>query len=99
MTQNSTVKDAADRLQRALKTLENSLGPMIDKVATLERQSLDAQSFKEDRARLAAQLDEATLREKSFKEREVEFSKLADETTRTLDSVISQVVHALGEGG
>ncbi len=99
MTQTSTVKDAANRLQQALKKLENSLGPMIDKVSTLERQSEDAQSFKEDRARLAAQLDEAAAREKSFKEREAEFSKLADETTRTLDSVISQVVHALGEGG
>jgi len=99
MTETSTVKDAADRLHRALKTLENSLGPMIDKVSALEQQSIDAQSFKDDRVRLAAQLDEATAREEGFKQREAEFRKLADETTLTLDSVISQVVQALGEGG
>jgi len=97
MTQSTAVKDAADRLQRALKTLEGSLNPLVAKVKRLENSSETAKGFEEDRARLATELDEAKAREAEFKAREKEFSALANETSRELDSVISQVLHALGE--
>jgi len=103
MTQTSekpgaAVKEAANRLQRAIKTLETSLTPIVAKVTELESKAEASKSFESDRARLAAELDEATAREAEFKEREKEFSALANETTQELDAVISQVLHALGDG-
>ena len=106
------MKEAANRLQRAIKTLETSLNPIVSKVTELERQAEAAKSMEGDRSRLAAELDEAkaredeakvrekeaAAREEEFKEREKEFSDLAHETTAELDTVISQVLHALGDG-
>jgi Skp family chaperone for outer membrane proteins len=100
-TENSgaAVKEAANRLQRAIKTLETSLTPIVSKVTELERQAEASKSFEGDRSRLAAELDEATAREAEYKEREKEFAALANETTTELDTVISQVLHALGDEG
>ena len=95
----SVVKDAANRLHRALKTLETSLTPFVDKVSDLEKKVEDASSFEGDRARLAAQLDEAAAREVEYKDHAKEFSDLANETSAELDAVISQVLHALGDEG
>lgn len=99
-TENSgaAVKEAANRLQRAIKSLETSLSPIVAKVTELERQAEASKSIEGDRARLATELDEATAREAELKEREKEFSELANETTAELDAVISQVLHALGDG-
>ncbi|NNC37336.1 MAG: DUF4164 family protein [Acidimicrobiales bacterium] len=99
-TENSgaAVKEAANRLQRAIKTLETSLTPIVSKVSELERQVDASKSFENDRARLATELDEAKAREDEFKEREKEFAALANETTAELDAVISQVLHVLGDG-
>ena len=108
----AAVKEAANRLQRAIKTLETSLNPIVSKVSELERQAEAAKSFEGDRSRLASELDEAKVREEESKardeqakarenefiEREKEFSDLAHETTAELDAVISQVLHALGDG-
>lgn len=100
-TENSgaAVKEAANRLQRAIKTLETSLTPLVSKVTDLERQVDASKSFESDRSRLATELDEAKAREVEFQEREKEFAALANETTAELDAVISQVLHALGDGG
>ncbi len=46
---------------------------------------------------LAEQVQRAQLREQQYKEREREFSNLAQETTRELDTVISHVLGALGD--
>lgn len=99
-TENSgaAVKEAANRLQRAIKILETSLTPIVAKVTELERKAEASKSFENDRVRLATELDEAKARETEFKEHEKEFSELANETTVELDAVISQVLHALGDG-
>ncbi len=94
----STAKEAADRLQRALASLEQSLNPLITRVGELEQSAKDNSAFEEDRSRLASDLDAATTREQQYKDREAEMSALAHETTQELDMVISQVLHALGEG-
>ena len=109
MTQSTgngySVREAADRLNSAVKSLEGALSPLVQKVADLEREREHAQSFDKDRARLASELDEAAARENDlkakFKDREDEFAQLASETTAELDSVISEVLRSLGghEGG
>jgi len=97
MTQVTTIKDAADRLQRALKNLETSLNPLVDRVHTLEQKKSDAKDSDADRARLAGELDELKSEHDSLKSREAEFTKLAGETTQELDAVISEVMRVLGD--
>jgi len=98
MTQVTTIKDAADRLQRALKNLKVSLDPLVDRIGTLEQKNTDAKNNDADRARLAGELDELKSEHDSLKSREVEFTKLAGETTQELDAVISEVMRVLGDG-
>ncbi len=103
MTQSSldngpTAREAADRLQRALSNLEQSLNPILSRVKALEKSADESENFEQDRSRLASDLDAAQSREQNYKDREAEMSKLAHETTAELDSVITQVLHALGEG-
>ncbi|MEE9272986.1 MAG: hypothetical protein V3U57_06960 [Robiginitomaculum sp.] len=102
-TSNGTsVKEAANRLQIALKSLEVNLNPLVIRVQKLEREAGDAQiltkNFESDRMRLAAKLDSAKAREKEYIEREKEFSTLAEETTREMDTVIATVMQALEDG-
>ncbi|MBL4852773.1 MAG: DUF4164 family protein [Robiginitomaculum sp.] len=92
-----TIKDAADRLQRTLKNLEASLQPMLAHISKLEQQQKDAANSDQDRSRLANDLDELQAKHDSLLAREQEFSKLAGETTRELDAVISQVLQTLGD--
>lgn len=97
MNDSADIKLAADRLQQALRKLEDSLDPLLTKVGSLEKKASEADDFGKDRAALARQLDEAAAREAAFKEKEAEFSALADETTDELDRVIRQVKIALGQ--
>ncbi len=97
MTHVTTIKDAADRLQRALKNLENSLNPLVDRINTLEQKSDEVKNSDADRARLAGELDELKSEHNSLKSREAEFTKLAGETTQELDTVISEVLRVLGD--
>ena len=99
MNDSVDIKTAADRLQSALKNLEGSLTPLLDKVGKLERIASEAESFETDRASLAASLDQAKSREAEYEAREAEFKDLADATTQELDTVIRQVQKALSTGG
>lgn len=98
MNDSADIKTAADKLQSALRSLEGSLSPLLDKVSRLETQAKEAETMGADRADLAAKLDESKAQAQSYAEREKEFSALADETTQELDRVIRQVRTALGEG-
>lgn len=104
MNDSVDIKAAADRLGDSLRTLEEALGPMLEKMSKLEKQAQEAGDFEADRSALARKLDDAAAREADFekmqaefKAREEEFSSLADETTRELDRVIRQVKDALGQ--
>ncbi len=93
----SSVRDAAERLQNALRTLETSLEPLVERVSELEQSAGESQIHDKERDRLTSELDQAATREARYKEREREVSELAQQTTQELDSVISQVLLALGE--
>lgn len=116
--QNSVTRTAADKLQRALKSLEEALDPLVERVTALEGEAAtheaallasenalvaregeisDTRNFEEDRARLAADLDAAKAREEQYIAREQDVASLANETSAELESVISQVLLALGE--
>ena len=106
MNDSADIKAAADRLGESLRSLEDALGPMLEKLTKLEKKVEESGDFEADRASLARKLDEAVAREEEFKDRdaefkqrEAEFSALADETTRELDRVIRQVKQALGQDG
>ena len=98
MNDSADMKTAADRLQLALRSLEGSLSPLLDKVSRLETEAKEAETMNADRASLAAKLDESTAKAENLAAREKEFNALADETTQELDRVIRQVRTALGEG-
>ena len=96
-----TVKAAADQLNSALKSLESALDPMISRLDELQKNVQDyekqTRSGVELRADMQEKLDAASDREEQYKNREKEFASLAQETTRELDNVISQVLRALGD--
>ena len=97
MNDSVDMKMAADRLQNALRSLEGALDPLLDRVNVLETSAKEAATLSEDRAALAAQLDDAKATSEGLEAREKEFNLLADETTAELDKVIRQVREALGE--
>lgn len=98
MNDSADIKTAAARLQSALRSLEESLGSVVTRVNKLEKVAQDAESFQEDRAQLATLLDESKAKEAHFTQREAEFNALAEQSTRELDSIISQVQDALSGG-
>lgn len=95
MNDSADIKTAAARLQTALQTLEDSLNPIMTRVGDLEKIAKDAETFSEDRAQLAALLDESTAKESDFAKREAQFNALADSSAKELDEIISQVKRAL----
>ncbi len=95
----TTIKDAADRLRRAVDVLERNLSPYISRLDDLEAKYAAAQNSEQDRAGLAEELDALKAKYESMVKRESEFTRLANETTLELDSVIAQVLEALGENG
>jgi len=95
MNDSADIKTAAARLQNALRSLEDSLNPIVSRVGALEKIAKDAETFGEDRAQLATLLDESTAKEAKFVEREAEFNALAESSAKELDDIISQVQRAL----
>ncbi len=95
MSDSADMKEAADKLNRALANLEAALDPMVADLARLRKVESESENFVEDRAKLAQQLDNAKAREASYNDREAEFQRLADETTGELDKVIAKVQSVL----
>jgi len=106
-----SVKDAANRLQRAVASLSASLTPISKRLEELEAGAVGQTRLEEDRQKLSAELDtalaetkaakqaqtEAESRTEELKSREAEFSELAEETMKEMDLVISQVKTALNK--
>ena len=76
MNDSADIKAAAGRLQSALSALEDSLGPIMSKITTLEKTAKEAETFQQDRAQLATLLDESVAKEASFNERDAEFKQI-----------------------
>ncbi len=95
MNDSADIKTAAARLQSALRSLEDTLNPIVSRVSDLEKIAKQAETFGEDRAQLATLLDESTAKEAKFADREAQFNALAESSAKELDDIITQVQRAL----
>lgn len=58
MNDSADMNSAKAALNSALDSLEASIGPVLSRMKALEAASNDSSAFREDRTKLAAQLDE-----------------------------------------
>ena len=87
---------AAEALSASLRKLESSLDPMLSSVKKLKGQAREAEAMSEDRAKLAAKLDEAL---EARRVRESEFEQLSRQTREELDATITALQQALSAQG
>tara|TARA_R110002020_G_scaffold5185_2_gene21961 strand:- start:452 stop:766 length:315 start_codon:yes stop_codon:yes gene_type:complete len=99
MNDSADIKTAAQSLQSALKKLEGAIDPFLNNYAKLQSDSSESESFTQDRARLASELDDVKSEkeelEKKMASREKEFAAVAAESTQEINSVIKTVQTAL----
>lgn len=99
MNDSADIKAAAQSLQSALSKLEGAIDPLLSKVRQLSVQSVESESFFEDRARLASELDNAKADKESLeshmRQREQELDSLAKETSQEIELVMRHVQSAL----
>lgn len=99
MNDSADIKTAAQSLQSALKKLEEAIDPFLSNFAQLKCESTESESFTQDRARLASELDDVKSEnedlERKLASREKEFASLAKESTQEINSVIKSVQVAL----
>ena len=81
---------AAQQLELALASLEARLDHLFDRLASAQPLEREAAALREDRARLANDLDAARARERELQE-------LADEASEALGAAIREVREALGK--
>jgi len=99
MNDSADIKAAAQSLNAALEKLEQVISPVLTNYRDLKSQSAESESFAQDRARLAAELDSAKAEQEKvmahMTARERELDILANETTQELDRVIRHVQVAM----
>lgn len=99
MNDSADIKAAADSLQSALSKLESAIDPFLRRLSQLQVESTESESFSQDRARLASQLDDIKSEkmdlEQKMSSREKEFAAVAAESTQEINSVIKTVQIAL----
>jgi len=58
MHDSADMKSAKAALMDAVDSLENSIGPILSRMKALEATANDSEAFREDRSKLAAELDD-----------------------------------------
>lgn len=58
MHDSADIKSAKIALSAAIDSLESTIGPILSRMKTLEAAAGDSDAFREDRSKLAAELDE-----------------------------------------
>jgi len=99
MNDSADIKSATDALADSIDSLEAGVAQLLSRMQTLESGAKDSESFREDRAKLAGQLDEMAAQAEAAKEklatREAEFAALTQDSEAELDRVMSIVRGAL----
>lgn len=99
MNDSADIKSAKQALDVAIDSLETSLGQILSRMKTLEASANDSDAFREDRAKLAGQLDEMAAEAEAAKQRltsrEAEFTKITQDSEAELDRVMQVVRGAL----
>jgi len=99
MTDSADIKSAKQALTKAVDSLEAGLSDIMTRMQALEASANDTETFREDRTKLAGQLDEMAAEAESAKtqlaSREAEFIKLTQDSEAELDRVMGAVRGAL----
>jgi len=99
MNDSADIKSAKAALDNSVDSLEAGIAQLLSRMKTLEAGANDSEAFREDRAKLAGQLDEMAAQAEAAKaqlaSREAEFAKLTQESEAELDRVMTFVRGAL----
>jgi uncharacterized protein involved in exopolysaccharide biosynthesis len=99
MNDSADMKSAEAELDRAVDSLEVSIDALLSRMRKLETGAQDSDAFRQDRVKLAAQLDEMAADAQAAKDRlaarEAEFTKLTQDSEAELDRVMTVVRGAL----
>ena len=100
MDDSADMKSAGEALDHAVDSLEAALGPILSRLKTLEAEVKGGEAFREDRVKLAAELDAVSADAKEaaarFAAREAEFNRLGRETEDELVRTIGLVQSVIG---
>lgn len=101
MNDSADIKSAMAALDNSVESLEAGIGKLLSRMRTLEADANDNEAFREDRAKLAGQLDEMAAQAEAAKNqlasREAEFAKLTQESEAELERVMTIVRGALDQ--
>lgn len=99
MTDSADIKSAKKALDQAVDSLETGLGDLMTRMKTLEKSAGDSDAFREDRVKLAGQLDDMAAEAEAAKQklaaREAEFVQITRDGEAELDRVMNVVRGAL----
>ena len=99
MNDSADIKSAMTALDNSVDSLEAGIGQLLSRMRTLETDANDSEAFREDRTKLAGQLDEMAANAEAAKNqlasREAEFAKLTQESEAELERVMTIVRGAL----
>lgn len=88
------MKSAKASLMAALDSLEGTIGPILSRMRTLEAAAGDSDAFREDRSKLAAELDEMAAKTEEAAEQarlEAQRAQLATERLMTREQEFSKL--------
>ena len=99
MNDSADIESAQANLDKSVDLLESGVTQLLSRMKTLEIGANDSEAFREDRAKLAGQLDEmaaqAEAAQNALAQREAEFTKLTRDSEAELDRVMNVVRGAL----
>jgi len=89
VSEASTIESATRRLQSALEALDGAVGRRLDRDQGQAALATQVHAFDVDRARLAAELDDATARARTLESANREVAQRLDEAIATIRAIIA----------
>ena len=89
MSEATTIDSATRRLQSALEALDSAVGRRLDRDHGQAALATQVHAFDVDRARLAAELDDATARARALESANREVAQRLDEAIATIRAIIA----------
>ncbi len=89
MSEATTIDSATRRLQSALEALDGAVGRRLDRDQGQAALASQVHAFDVDRARLAAELDDATARARALETANREVALRLDEAIATIRAIIA----------
>jgi chorismate-pyruvate lyase len=88
VSEASTIESATRRLQSALEALDGAVGRRLERDQGQAAVATQLHAFDVDRARLAAELDEATARSRALETANREVALRLDEAIATIRAIV-----------